>query len=288
MRWLGTLLLLLAPLLQASDEVEKLCRQIGAKLSSVSSKECLRLGFDQPRFYSVSGKPLLEKHFPARAEAERPIRILFLGGVHGDEFSSVSVTFKWLNKLAQRPQSDYEWLFLPLVNPDGLLKRKGSRVNGNKVDINRNFIPAEKTKTPLQHWATRARKRARYYPGLAPLSEPETRAIHQLIEEYAPSVIISVHAPHGILDVDGVKSPPKKLGPLYLRRLGTYPGSLGNYAWFVKNIPVLTIELPSAGSMPKNREIRQMWSDLNGWIARKSGPQLRVAAQEPAETAPLN
>ena len=280
--------LILALPVQAADEVDKLCRQIGGKLSSVSTKECQKLEFATPRFYSSEGKPLLEKHFPARAGIKKPVRILFLGGVHGDEFSSVSVTFKWLNKLAARPETEYEWLFLPLVNPDGLLRSRGSRVNGNKVDINRNFIPAEKAKTPLEYWKTRAHKRARYYPGLTPLSEPETRAIHQLIDEYAPSVIISVHAPHGILDVDGVKSPPKKLGPLYLRRLGTYPGSLGNYAWFVKNIPVLTIELPSAGSMPKNREIRQMWTDLNGWIARKSGPQLRVAAQRPATSAPVN
>jgi len=204
-RFLLLALLLQMPMVQAGDEVTTICRQIGNKLSSVSSKECRSLKFDPPRFYSVAGKPLLEKHFPARDGVEKPIRILFLGGVHGDEFSSVSVTFKWLQRLVSKPQDSYEWRVLPLVNPDGLLRRKGSRVNANKVDINRNFIPAERIKTPLEHWKTRARKRPRYYPGLAPLSEPETRAIHQLIEEYAPSVIISVHAPHGILDVDGVK-----------------------------------------------------------------------------------
>jgi len=56
----------------------------------------------------------------------------------------------------------------------------------------------------------------------------------------------------------------------------------------VKNIPVLTIELPSAGSMPKKREIDQMWSDLNGWIARKSGPQLKVAAEQRSVAEGLN
>lgn len=260
------------------ERVQESCQKIGAKLSSVSTDECLALAFTAPRFFSVAGSGILEKHYPAN-HSDAP-RILFIGGIHGDEYSSVSVTFKWMNGLTQRHDGTYDWLFIPLANPDGLLQKRASRVNGNQVDLNRNFIPASDFASPLDHWRTRAGKRARYYPGHQPLSEPETRMIHQLIDQYQPTLIISVHAPHGILDFDGNNlQPPKRLGPLYLRQLGTYPGSLGNYAWFVKGIPVMTIELPYAGIMPKEKDIQRMWADLVGWIARKSTAQVLVGKQ---------
>ena len=101
--------------------------------------------------------------------------------------------------------------------------------------------------------------------------------IHTLIEEYKPSVIVSVHAPHGILDFDGDKQPPEKLGPLYLRHLGTYPGSLGNYGWYVKNVPVMTIELPYAGIMPSATDISRMWVDLVRWVRVKAQPESQIA-----------
>lgn len=245
--------------------IKRLCKAVGNKLSSVSTKECLAIGFDAPRFFSNRKQVLLEKHFPATAREHAP-KILFLGGIHGDEYSSVSVSFKWLTTLKKHHSGIFEWHYMPLTNPDGLLQKKSSRVNANKVDLNRNFIPAQVSIDPLQHWQTYAKKRARYYPGTSPLSEPESQAIHLLIEELKPDVIVSVHAPHGILDFDGSIKPPTKLGPLRLKQLGTYPGSLGNYGWFVKQIPVMTIELKHAGIMPKKKDMDRMWSDLVHWI----------------------
>lgn len=258
--------------------VDEVCQRVGAKLSSVSVRECSGIEFAKPRYYSVNGQAILEKHYPATKE--NAPRILFIGGIHGDEYSSVSVTFKWLNTLDKYHSGSYDWHFVPLLNPDGLLQKKSSRVNANKIDLNRNFIPADGFPDPLKHWQERAKKRARYYPGEAPLSEPESRMIHELIESYQPHVIISVHAPHGILDFDGNKAitPPGRLGPLYLRQLGTYPGSLGNYAWFVKKIPVMTIELQYAGIMPSQKDISRMWVDLVRWVKRKA----KVAVREEA------
>lgn len=265
----------------AQASVETLCKAIAGKLSSVSYQECAGIDFPAPRFFSVQGKPIVEKHYPA-TEATAP-RILFLGGIHGDEYSSVSVTFKWLNTLHQHHSGAYDWLFVPLLNPDGLLQKRSSRVNANLVDLNRNFNAAPGFPEPLAHWQTKAGRRDRYYPGEAPLSEPETQMIHQLIEEYRPTVIISVHAPHGILDFDGDSvEPPGRLGPLYLRQLGTYPGSLGNYAWFVKRIPVMTVELQYAGIMPKDQDISRMWTDLVRWIQRKSEQALVLKASPEA------
>lgn len=273
---------------EVPDAVSQVCKKIGAKLSSVTERECLAVGFTQPKYFSVKGSALLEKHFPANNRYAP--RILFLGGIHGDEYSSVSVTFKWLKTLSHHHSGAYDWCFLPLVNPDGLLQKRSTRVNANKVDLNRNFVPAAGFPAPMTHWQTRAKKRPRYYPGTAPLSEPESRAVHETIARYRPDVIISVHAPHGILDFDGKKQqPPRKLGPLYLRQLGTYPGSLGNYAWFVEQIPVMTIELPHAGIMPSQVDISRMWVDLVRWLkhkAEKAPAQLAKKGERRAITPP--
>ena len=246
-------------------DVINICQQIGNKLGSVSAEECLEAKFAVPRFYSNNHLPLLEKHFPASVAGEHAPRILFLGGIHGDEYSSVSISFKWLKILQDSHNGNFDWHFMPLANPDGLLRKKSTRVNAHNVDLNRNFIPAGTSINPLKHWQTYAKKRARYYPGARPLSEPETQAIHQLINQLRPDVIVSVHAPHGILDYDGTITPPRQLGPLQLKQLGTYPGSLGNYGWFVKQIPVMTIELKHAGIMPSKHDIDRMWSDLIQW-----------------------
>ncbi len=251
-------------------DVEDVCQKVGSKLASVSINECMSNRYFSPRYYSVNGKAILETHFPANEDNPDAPRILFIGGIHGDEYSSVSVTFKWLNTLRKHHSGAFDWHFLPVLNPDGLLQRRSSRVNANKVDLNRNFIPAPEFPQPLEHWQKSAKKRLRYYPGHAPLSEPESRVIHELIDNYKPTVIVSVHAPHGILDFDGGIQAPRKLGPLHLRQLGTYPGSLGNYGWFVKNIPVVTIELPYAGIMPKKHDIDRMWTDLVRWLKYKA------------------
>lgn len=264
--------------------VADICQQIGKKLSSISVDDCLAANFLTPRFFSNRNLPLLEKHFDAAADAIHPPRILFLGGIHGDEYSSVSISFKWLATLQQHHSGIFDWHFLPLTNPDGLLQDKSTRVNANRVDLNRNFIPAETAIDPLKHWQTHARKRARYYPGTAPLSEPESQAIHQLIEEIKPDVIVSVHAPHGILDFDGTIQPPQKLGPLHLKQLGTYPGSLGNYGWFVKQIPVMTIELKHAGIMPQQKDIERMWVDLIHWIKLRTDGDGTLLARKTSRT----
>jgi hypothetical protein len=257
--------------------VNALCNKLGAKLSSVSSAECKNLKFNQPRFYSVNGFPLLEKHYAADERKKYAPKILFLGGIHGDEYSSVSVTFKWLETINKFHSGSYDWHFVPLVNPDGLLQKRSSRVNARKVDLNRNFLTDDNHVSAIDHWKTKAKQRQRYYPGKSPLSEPESVAVHQLIEEIKPTVIVSVHAPHGILDFDGKVTPPNKLGPLRLRQLGTYPGSLGNYGYYIKGIPVMTIELEHAGIMPKKAQISAMWMDLVRWIKVKTKSKEIVA-----------
>jgi hypothetical protein len=51
-------------------------------------------------------------------------------------------------------------------------------------------------------------------PRLQPLSEPESRWLSEEIKRFKPQLIISVHAPFGVLDFDGPVDPPVRFGAL--------------------------------------------------------------------------
>ena len=94
---------------------------------------------------------------------------------------------------------------------------------------------------------------------------------------FRPDVIISVHAPFGVLDFDGPAQPPRRFGRLLLNRVGVYPGSLGNYSGVHKNVPVITIELPNAQKMPSDAEVKRIWLDMLRWITENVESQSELA-----------
>ena len=44
--------------------------------------------------------------------------------------------------------------------------------------------------------------------------------------------------------------------------LGTFPGSLGNFAGQQRDLPFVTVEFSSASSMPEREDIESMWANL--------------------------
>ena len=178
---------------------------------------------------------------------------------------------------------------MPLLNPDGLLRVPETRTNARGVDLNRNFPTPQWQDSALPYWVERTGRDPRRYPGPAPQSEPETRWLLQHIEAFRPNLIISVHAPYGVLDYDGPDEPPQHLGFLTLHLLGTYPGSLGNYAGTYLGVPVVTLELPKAGLMPTREEIGQLWGDLLAYLEENAadGAPLKsgLLLQEPWRAA---
>lgn len=249
-------------------EVDRLCAQIGDKLSSVETKECLDQLLRFGGGYSVHGRPLMFKDYTPGTKQDPEFRVLLMGGVHGDEYSSISVIFKWLQLFSPTAlEGEFHWRFAPLVNPDGLLDGgQAVRQNANGVDLNRNFPSADWNETAVDYWQESTGSNPRRFPGSAAASEPEVQWIVQQIVNFQPDVIVSVHAPYHLLDFDGPAEAPRNIGELYLHQLGVYPGSLGNYAGLNKSIPVVTLELPSAGIMPKPDQIALMWRDLVGWL----------------------
>ena len=252
--------------LVAGERVEDLCRRIGSKLGSVSAADCLRidLRFDGGR--SVLGSPLVAADFQPAGPALG--RVLLLGGIHGDEYSSVSIVFRWLEALVDDGPGTLQWRILPLLNPDGLLRARSQRMNDRGVDLNRNFPTDNWDEDATDYWVRRTFRNPRRYPGPEPLSEPESRYLVAQIQDFEPDLIVAVHAPLEVVDFDGRTQPPQRLGSLYLHRMGTYPGSLGRYGSEQLGLPVVTIELSSAGIMPPPAEIRRIWRDLVDYARR--------------------
>ena len=250
------------------DLVKTECKRIGNKLGSINFRECMDRGLSVSGGFSVQGAPILYKEYAPLRERREPLgRVLLIGGIHGDEYSSISIVFKWMNTLDRYHSGLFHWHIIPLLNPDGLLREDSQRMNANNVDLNRNFPMKDWENMTHNYWINTTDSNPRRYPGVSALSEPESRWLVEEIDNFQPDIIVSVHAPHGVVDYDGPKDGPYKLGKLYLQLVGTYPGSLGNYAGVQRKIPVVTIELPYAGIMPTPAEISGIWTDLVRWLS---------------------
>lgn len=260
---------------QAADSpfpsVSDFCHQLSSKLRTVDMDGCLALKLKRSKVISPDQNALTFREvLPSEGKAPKG-RILFIAGIHGDEYAAISLSYLWLQTLTQKQQGNtYHWLFLPLANPDGLFHKPATRTNAKGVDLNRNFPSPDWDKQAIQSWKTHYRSSKRRYPGPKANSEIETQWMVEMIKRFHPDAIISLHAPYGLLDYDGPEhAQPNKIGQLKHRPLGTYPGSLGRYAGEYLNIPVLTLELKSAGRMPTQNEIEQMLMDLVTWVDDK-------------------
>ena len=131
----------------------------------------------------------------------------------------------------------------------------------------------------------RTKRDPRRWPGNKPLSEPESRFLYEQMDSFKPNLIVSIHAPYGLLDFDGPIEPPSRLGRLYLDQVGVFPGSLGNYGGVHKGMPVVTIELPRAQKTPSNAEIKLMWLDLRKWMDQRLTPSLTALGPAPVSLA---
>lgn len=243
------------------------CNEVTVRLPNVPKAVCARAQLEKSIAKSVQGRPLYQRDV---ISPNAHLRVLVIGGIHGDELSSTALVLHWISAAMETP-SNIHWRFVPLMNPDGMLLNKPTRMNFNGVDLNRNFPTPNWDKEAPIYWNHKTKSDPRRYPGPKALSEPETRWLFEEMERWKPNLIVSVHAPYGLLDFDGPTVAPQRLGRLYLDQVGIFPGSLGNYGGVHKKVPVVTIELPSALRTPQEAEIRQMWLDLLRWTAERLG-----------------
>jgi len=248
------------------------CDDFVRKLPNLKQSLCEAAQLQATAARSVQGQTLWVRDVKPDEVRQR---VLVLGAIHGDELSSASVALHWIG-LARETAAPWSqaihWRFIPALNPDGLLATPPRRVNANGVDLNRNFPTPFWERDAKVYWEKRTHKDPRRWPGPKPLSEPESRFLHEEMQRFKPHLIVSIHAPYGVLDFDGPSVPPSKLGRLYLDQVGIFPGSLGNYGGVHKGVPVVTIELPNAMRTPLNAEMRQMWLDLLRWMSERLPP----------------
>ncbi|MDO9182779.1 MAG: DUF2817 domain-containing protein [Bacteriovorax sp.] len=163
-----------------------------------------------------------------------------LGAVHGDEVEGAHLASELFNWLKENNDIDMPIIVVPIVNVDGFKLK--DRVNGNGVDLNRNL--------PSKQWTPEARE-AKYFPGTAPLSEPENKFLVSLFETYPPRFILSFHSWYPVINYNGAC---KELAE-FLASFNKYPieadflshptpGSLGEYGPQTHGTPVLTFECP--------------------------------------------
>ncbi|MES2361350.1 MAG: M14 family murein peptide amidase A [Pseudomonadota bacterium] len=264
------------------------CDEFVARLPNVKQALCESAKLQPTAARSVNGRTLWMRDIkPDNAT----LRVLVLGAIHGDELSSASLALHWIKLAADAPADmpqAVHWRFIPALNPDGLFSKPPRRVNANGVDLNRNFPTPNWERDAKNYWEKRTSKDPRRYPGTQPLSEPESRFLIEEMRRFKPQLIVSIHAPYGVLDFDGPAKegfvPPSKLGRLYLDQVGIFPGSLGNYGGVHKGVPVVTIELPNSTRTPLDAEMRQMWLDLLRWMGERVGPGNRAGPEKPGPT----
>ncbi len=193
--------------------------------------------------WSTIGESVEERPIEATAIGTGPRRILFIGGIHGDEPEGLPV-MEWFTEEMWNDASLTSGTTVVVVknlNPDGTAGK--TRGNKHGVDLNRNF--------PAKNWESTV-KTPRFNPGPHPESEPETRVAVQLIREFEPHRILVMHATVG-RPMNNYDGPAKALA----RRMSQFnkyavtetigyptPGSLGNWAGNDLQIPIITLEFP--------------------------------------------
>ena len=257
------------------------CEALVARLPNLKRPLCDAAELKPTAGRSVQGRTIYMRDVTA---PDAKLRVLVVGAMHGDELSSAAVALHWIQHAVQMPANAH-WRFIPALNPDGLLARPARRTNANGVDLNRNFPTPNWQREAKVYWEQRTRKDPRRWPGASPLSEPESQFLHDEMERFQPHLIVSIHAPYGVLDFDGPGVPPPKLGRLYLDQVGIFPGSLGNYGGVHQGMPVVTVELPSALRTPLDAEMRQMWLDMQRWMGERLRPEEATPLVLPVKAA---
>ncbi len=197
---------------------------------------------NEPSVYgrSVEQTPLHIWH-PVRSRVE----VLIFAGIHGEEPDTTVLLSRALRSMSQRSTS---CAVILCANPDGL--RRGTRGNSNGVDLNRNFPSSNWTVEPVTHkWNVDSDSRVLLSPGERPCSEPEVRALTQVVGDLKPECVVSIHSPLGLIDdpecTDLGRSLSERSGmPRTVLPNEDTPGSFGSWA---KDIGVATItyELPN-------------------------------------------
>ncbi len=185
---------------------------------------------------SVMGRPIEGYEIGNGSDA-----VLLFASIHGDEVGTADL----LNRFVQELQADpgkisktKRLIVIPIANPDGYYDRT-DKLNADLVNLNLNFATS--------NWKKYGPEET--YAGPEPFSEPESKVIKQVVEQYNPSMMISYHAMGALVSPeDGDAS--VALGEWYVGKTGyeyyldwDYSGTATK--WFVETTgkPAITVEI---------------------------------------------
>ena len=147
--------------------------------------------------------------------------VVVVGCIHGNETAGVPI----VRALRRRPALRHVRIWtIECVNPDGRVA--GTRQNARQVDLNRNF--------PYR-WRAEGAPGDVYYPGRRAASEPETRAVVQLVRALRPDLTIWYHQHLDLVDRPGgrrrnaLAAQYARASGLRLRTLQRYHGSVTSW-----------------------------------------------------------
>lgn len=250
---------------------------------------------------SVEGRPIYLLRFGFAKSPSKP-KALIAGGIHAEEFIGVAVGMETARELIQKSETapavkelltQIEIDLIPVQNPDGYNRvyetngkggEKGMRKNANGVDLNRNFpvVPGAKSLHPL---AGNRRPRSNYYMGPSELSEPESRAMAELVKSGNYFVVFNLHSVAGkfLYPYTHTKTPAPdqelfiEIGKAFQagqqsykykiqQSYSWYPtlGDPDDYNYLALGIPSFTIEVSTVGSNLADKGFRTF---KEFWIA---------------------
>lgn len=191
-----------------------------------------------PSQYHIVGTSIQQRPIMCLVLGEGPDVTFIMATIHGNEAAGTPLVRSLSWYLRQHPEmlAGRKVVLMAVANPDGMVH--GSRYNAKGIDLNRNFEARNRVNSKQT--------------GLTALSEPEARTIKQVIQQYKPDRIVTIHQPLNCIDYDGpARMLAERMGQycaLPVKKIGARPGSLGSYAGVTLGIPIVTFEMLPADS----------------------------------------
>jgi len=145
-----------------SAEISVFLRQLAAQDTNVTLVTLGRSVLGQPLeavLISAAGRA-----FAGPDDPQRPLTFFFLGTQHGMEPAGGEALLEAARRIAARRDAYAQFIIMPNMNPDG--RDRNRRVNANHVNLSTDFLA---------------------------LSQPETRAVMDVLRRYRPHVMLDVH-----------------------------------------------------------------------------------------------
>lgn len=234
-----------------------------------------------------------------------PQKLLFVGGLTGGYATSTEgVARAAMDHFAAHPEAipeNVSVFIIPLASPDTITAHGdfAGRLNGNGVDINRNWDC---------EWAADTVWEGRLQPGsggATPFSEVETRALRDFVLSESPAVVVVWHARanNGLVSPGGcgpavlVSGEPadifSRAAGYRLAVLGevetTIPGDATNWLDSI-GIPAVSVLLPSFNTVDWQSNLDGMLALINAYAARPPAtplpPETVLALMQPDPVSP--